>query len=360
MATQNIVTTRIQFRRDLSANWEAVKDTVVPAAGEPCFETDTGVFKIGDGVKTYGELEPISGAKISADGKSIIINGEGALELAGFAEAAENAQPRKKADGTIEWIVPSTETVDGLQTTIAGLQADLDKLEAIVTPSEEGAIALDERVAAIEEILNPTVEEGEEPAPSLLARIEGLEGGMTTLNGEATVEGSIRAIVTGEIDAFATKISDDGTVNTLKELVDYVAEHGPAVDKIVGDISELQGLVGKKVDAEEGKSLVSDTLIAKLEAIEESAQANKIESITAGGTLLEIVNKTVDIPVASETKLGLVKSYVGDEYNKVVIAEDGTMSVNKIDVSALYVPEDTELVLDGGSSATLDGGGAAG
>lgn len=354
MATQNIVNTRIQFRRDLAANWAAVADKVTPAPGEPCFETDTGVFKIGDGVKTYGELEPIRGAKISADGKSIIINGEGALELAGFADAAENAQPRKKADGTIEWIVPSTDTVDGLQTTIAGLQADVEKLEAIVTPSEEGAIALDERVAAIEEILNPTVEEGEEPALSLLARIEGLEGGMTTLNGEATVEGSIRAIVTGEIDAFATKVSADGTVNTLKELVDYVAEHGPAVNKIIDDITELQGIV-----KEEGKSLVSDTLIAKLEAIEDNAQANKIESITAGGTLLEIVNKTIDIPVAGE-KLGLVKSYVGDEYNKIVVAEDGTMSVNKIDISALYVPEDKELVLDGGSSATLDGGGAAG
>jgi hypothetical protein len=356
----NVIKTTLQFRRDLAENWAAVADRVIPAAGEPCFETDTGVFKIGDGVKTYGELDPISGAKISADGKSIIINGEGALELAGFADAEANAQPRKKADGTIEWVVPSTETVDGLQTTIAGLQADLEKLEAIVTPSEEGAIALDERVAAIEEILNPTVEEGEEPVPSLLARVEGLEGGMTTLNGDATVEGSIKNIVTSEIDAFATKVSDDKIVNTLKELVDYVADHGPAVDKIVGDISELQGLVGKKVDAEEGKSLISDTLIAKLETLNADAQANVIESITAGGTLLAIVNKTIDIPVASTTTLGLVKSYVGDEYNKVVIAEDGTMSVNKIDVSALYVPEDSELVLDGGSSATLDGGGAAG
>lgn len=359
MATQKI-TTKFQFRRDLAENWAAVADTVIPAAGEPCFEIDTGVFKIGDGEKTYGELEPVTGAKISADGKSIIINGEGALELAGFAEAEANAQPRKKADGTIEWIVPSTDTVDGLQTTVAGLQADLEKLEAIVTPSEEGAIALDERVAAIEEILNPTVEEGEEPAPSLLSRIEGLEGGIETLNGDATVEGSIRAIVTGEIDAFAAKVSADGTVNTLKELIDYVAEHGSEVTAITNDLTDLKALMPKKVDAEEGKSLVSDTLIAKLEAIDESAQANVIESITAGGTLLEIVNKTIDIPVASETKLGLVKSYVGDEYNKVVIAEDGTMSVNKIDVSALFVPEDTELVLDGGSSATLDGGGAAG
>jgi hypothetical protein len=56
MATQNIVNTRIQFRRDLAANWAAVADKVTPAPGEPCFETDTGVFKIGDGVTTVINL----------------------------------------------------------------------------------------------------------------------------------------------------------------------------------------------------------------------------------------------------------------------------------------------------------------
>ena len=34
--------TIIQVRRDTSENWETKKD-VVPAAGEPCFETDTGI-----------------------------------------------------------------------------------------------------------------------------------------------------------------------------------------------------------------------------------------------------------------------------------------------------------------------------
>lgn len=348
MATQTIMNTRIQFRRDIAANWAAVADTVMPAAGEPCFETDTGVFKIGDGVKTYGELEALGNAEISADGKSIIINGEGAIELAGFADAETNAQPYKKDDGTIGWVVPSTESVEGLQTTVATLQADVDNLKAIVTPSEEGATALDERVDA-------------------------LETAVETLNGDSTTEGSIKKIVTDEIDAFAANISDDGKVNTLKELVDYVAKHGGEVATMAADIASLQSIVKTKVDKEEGKGLSSNdftgTLLDKLNAIEEGAQVNKIESITiggtvadgaiAGGTLLDIINKGVNIPVAGTT-LGLVKSYVGDEYNKVIVDEDGTMTVNKIDVSALYVPEDTELVLDGGSSAILDGGGAAG
>ena len=46
--------TKIQLRRDTAANWTTNNPT--PASGEPCFETDTGKFKIGDGVTTYNNL----------------------------------------------------------------------------------------------------------------------------------------------------------------------------------------------------------------------------------------------------------------------------------------------------------------
>lgn len=52
--------TTIQFRRDTTENWTANKD-VVPAAGEPCFDKDTGVLKIGDGVATYENLPRVGG-----------------------------------------------------------------------------------------------------------------------------------------------------------------------------------------------------------------------------------------------------------------------------------------------------------
>ena len=39
--------TKIQLRRDTAANWSTNNPT--PSAGEPCFETDTGKLKIGDG-----------------------------------------------------------------------------------------------------------------------------------------------------------------------------------------------------------------------------------------------------------------------------------------------------------------------
>lgn len=46
--------TKIQLRRDTASNWTANNPT--PASGEPCFETDTGKFKIGDGVTAYNNL----------------------------------------------------------------------------------------------------------------------------------------------------------------------------------------------------------------------------------------------------------------------------------------------------------------
>lgn len=332
MAT-TVIKTVFQFRRAHTSEWEQNK-TVVPAAGEPCFDLDLNTLKIGDGVKTYEELDAIGGAEIAADGKSIVYDG-GVLKLVGFDAAETGAQPRKNAEGTIEWVVPSTDTVDGLQSTVAGLQSDVAALQAIVTPSGDGAQPLSDRV-------------------------EALETQMDTLNG--TGEGSIDKTVTDKINAFAEKISEDGNVNTFKELVDYVADHGGEAAKLAADIIALQNLVGEtsvsdqitamavgKVDVEEGKGLstndFTDDLLTKLNDIADGAQVNVIESVKVGGTLLDVVEKGVDIPVATDTTLGVVKAS-----EEITVAEDGTLGIGKISVSKLVQDEDTVLVFDGGSS----------
>lgn len=83
--------TTIQFRRDTTENWTANKD-VVPAAGEPCFDKDTGVLKIGDGVATYENLPRVGGVAaahyegVKGDGESDTAVIERVLTAAG-AEA---------------------------------------------------------------------------------------------------------------------------------------------------------------------------------------------------------------------------------------------------------------------------------
>jgi hypothetical protein len=54
--------TRIQVRRDTAANWRTSSTTVL-AAGEIGFETDTLLFKIGDGSQTWTNLEYAGGTE---------------------------------------------------------------------------------------------------------------------------------------------------------------------------------------------------------------------------------------------------------------------------------------------------------
>lgn len=51
------INTRIVLRNDTKDEWNKVKDTVVLLAGEIGVETDTGLFKIGNGTSTWGQLE---------------------------------------------------------------------------------------------------------------------------------------------------------------------------------------------------------------------------------------------------------------------------------------------------------------
>lgn len=320
---EQVLKMRIQLRRATTAEWEANK-SVVPAAGEPCFDLELNTLKIGDGVKTYEQLEPIGGdgsVAISADGNSIVL-ADSVFKLAGFDAAETGAQPRKNADGKLEWVVPSSETLDGLQTIVAGLQTDVGDLQT--------------DVSAIQEILTPSAE-GEEP---LLTRIEALEGNVETLNGDENTDGSVLKIVKDEINSFATNVTDDGVVNSYKELIDYVANHGGEAATMAADIAALQSAVEGKADKETGKSLVSDTLISKLEAIEEGAQVNKIEAVKVGDTLLEIIDKTITIPVGAGLKAS----------DEVTIGADGSLGIGQISVSKLVQESDIELVLDGGAA----------
>jgi hypothetical protein len=58
-------------------------------------------------------------------------------------------------------------------------------------------------------------------------------------------------------------------------------------------------------------------------------------------------DKVAAIPVAGAL-LGLVKS--SEEDNKIKVEEDGTMSVNRVSVDKLYVAENDEFILNGGSA----------
>lgn len=216
-----------------------------------------------DGAATLYTIQPDKtlkavGSAPVGDEKSVSVNG-GIIALKGFDSAESGAQPRKNASGEIEWIKPDTTTVEGLQAAVEGLEQDVSNLQDDVSE-------------------NTTL--------------------LETLNG--TGAGSIDAKVDAKLNEFAQNISDDGTVNTFKELVDYVAEHAPEAADMASDITELQTLVGEtsvaaqisaavanKVDAVPGSRLMTDEEGTKLAGIETGAEANVIDSASSEFTISE-------------------------------------------------------------------------
>ena len=93
----------------------------------------------------------------------------------------------------------------------------------------------------------------------LAGLIAAAEEKITVLNG--TGEGSVDKKIADAIDAFATKVTDDDTINTVKELFDYVAEHGSEFNGVLERLTTAEG----KISTLEGKvsTLESDNTTNK-------------------------------------------------------------------------------------------------
>lgn len=448
--------TRIVLRNDSTANWLA-NESAMLLKGEVGLEflADGQIkMKIGDGFASWSELPYFADGDVSAL--------ESALSELAAKHEEEIAELQAK-DVEIEGSVTTLETtVSELTATheseVAALQAKDAEIEGSVTALSNliGAVAEGKTVV---ELIAEARAAATYNDTALVARVSANEEAIAILNGDETVTGSVDKKVadkvTEEINAFAAEMSDDQIVNTFKELVDYVAEHG-------SEAAEMAAEIAKKVDKEEGKTLIDTTLIEKLEGITagaqvnvidsvdeeqfsvdenkkltlleiamgkvtglqdaldnkvdkvtgarlinadeaskleklvlsedgsveisgeinasnvkeldswittnrdnvpglfntaddnklytiaEGAQVNVLEAVKVGGTLLDIVNKTVDIPVATTEAFGVVKS--SDVENKIAVAEDGTMTVNSLNVNKLVQTEDEVLILNGGTA----------
>lgn len=201
------------------------------------------------------------------------------------------------------------------------------------------------------------------------------------LNGGDTVNGSVAKSVKDAINDFATKVSEDGTVNTFKELVDYVAAHGSEYTDAIADIAANKsaidtlngdgaGSVSKAVnDAIDGLHIgdyaksadVENTYVkkngtdrlftaaeaTKLAGIAEGAQVNVIESIKLNGTALSIDAKAVNIPLVTADTAGIVIS--SSDENTISYA-NGIGTVNSLNVNKLAQTEGDVLIIDGGKA----------
>lgn len=456
-----MLNTKLVLRNDTHANWEAVKDTAKLLKGEvglEFLESGEVKLKIGDGTKTWAELDYWGGDLKLKEGV-MVLDGE-ELSLAGFAAAETGAQLVKGSDGKLSWVVPSTETVEGLQTTVESLKTDVTniqtavdaKADASVVEELAGKVETKAEASAVEELASVVSGKAESSVVEELAgqvATKAEASVVTALEEEVAKKANAEEVYTktevdfklssvyryrGSVENYEALPTEGLTIGDVYNVAavspahgidagDNVAWTGEGWDVLAGTIDlsgyytkeEVNGELAKKVAVEEGKSLISNELIAKLEGmaadgeknviasvdeaqfaidenrhltlldidmskvsgliealegkvsvvegerlmteeegeklalIEEGAQVNIIEAIRINGEALAVSEKAVEIPVASAEAFGVVKSSSGE--NKVAVAADGTMSVEKVSVNSLAQDEGEFIVLNGGTAS---------
>lgn len=155
------------------------------------------------------------------------------------------------------------------------------------------------------------------------------------LNGNSSVDGSVDKKITDAINTFATQLSDDETVNTYKELINYAATHGQEFTELVGEVdanakaietlnggAEVVGSVDKKIaDAIAAENLSQYATDAELTGVD-----NRLKDVEAA------VGETGSVATAIEDAVTEVKGYTDEEIKKLA---EGTVTDNTTAIDAL-------------------------
>ena len=338
-----------------------------------------------------GEIDDLQAA-IGANGsvtKAIADAKKAGTDAATAVTTLESGKVKDNADAIA--VINNAETgilkqakdyADGKDTAIAAAKKAGTDAAAAVTALEKGQVATNKTdIATIngklgtipaDKTIADMISDAQTAATYDDKEVRGLikdnKDAIDVLNGGDTIEGSVAKNIKDAINTFATQISEDGKVNTFKELVDYVAAHGSEYTAAIADIAANKsaidtlngtgaGSVSKAVnDAIDGLSIddyaksadVESTYVkkngtdrlmtvaegTKLAGVAEGAQVNVIESVKVNGVAQTVTEKAVDIavPVADGTSIALTENKLSVRAVSTDLLTQGTL----------------ELILDGG------------
>lgn len=230
------------------------------------------------------------------------------------------AQAVLNAEGTayeLAWYEPSTVTVEGLSQTMAGMQTNIDAINAKVTTAFETANANKQAIAV--------------------------------LNGDAATEGSVDYKIAAVLDAYLTGDGDTSKMDSLKDLINWAEQHETDVANYGTDIAankkaiaDLEALVGKLPEDTSATTVIAYVQELYSKALTDptqfatAAQGAKadtaVQKIVAGETNGHIAVDGSDVKVyeltpATLNDLGGIKP----DGTSIMVAEDGTASVGNID-----------------------------
>lgn len=207
----------------------------------------------------------------------------------GVADAAAAKAAADKAQGE----------VDALETLVGTLPEDAGVTTVVAYVDKKTESMASDTVL---KQLQTTVGQHTTDITGLKERMTTAEGNITTVQGEAaankaaigvlngTGAGSVKKQVDNAINAFATNVSNDGVVNTFKELVDYCATHGSEAAEMAGNIdknkqaiAKLETFVGKLPEGTQAADVIAyiNEKVAAEQSRAESAESGLGGRITA-------------------------------------------------------------------------------
>ncbi len=197
------------------------------------------------------EHQDISGKVDKVDGKGLSTNDltdalkanyDAAYTHSQVTHAPSNAQANViesvKVNGTAQTVVGKAVDI-----TVPTKVSELDNDEGYLTEHQDISGKADKATtlagygitnAYTKEEVNLAIQASEYDDSALTARVAANEDAIGVLNG--TGAGSVTKTVDDAINAFAANVSNDGTVNTYKELIDYAATHGAEFTELVGEV----------------------------------------------------------------------------------------------------------------------------
>ena len=341
-------------------------------------KNETAIATLRSDIQTGETINDFGAVETALAGKQAAGDYATKAEAQGYADAKDTAiADAKKAGTDAQASVDALTAENGAITKNTAAIAALETESATHETKTDAASKLTEAKEYTDALANGQVKTNTEA--------------IATLNGDNTVAGSVDKKITDAINDFSTKVTDNGTIDTFKELVDYVGTHGGEAAEMASAIDALETKVGEKsvqvqiseaitaanldqyatdedlsamdtaykaadttlqdnidaavtrvgaletdMDTAEGKIT---TLETKMATVEESAEKNIIEAVKVNGAALEVnaSDRSVDISVptgalASKDKVAEadLATALADKINAAATEADLTLAEGRI------------------------------
>ena len=228
-ANVNPSTTALYYVADINclAKWDGSKYFQI--------NRDTGVTS----VEVTGAGNAVTAAVIDATGRKLTLT-KGATYVTDAEVDAKITDKIGAIDGTVKKYID--DKTAGIVT-----DASMEALTKRVGAAENNVNTLSEKVGTVPagKTVVKMIEEAQTAATyddaAVKADIKKNADAIGVLNGSGV--GSVDKKITDAFNDFATKVSDDGVVNSYKELIDWAATHGAEAATMAGEITALKNIL---------------------------------------------------------------------------------------------------------------------